>query len=72
MVLNGSEVSDLKKLLIIGIACHVTVLFVVWKTFHKNLLDVYYDSAFLLIVIYIYIYTYMSQSVFISSYSYIY
>ena len=33
----------------------VSVLFVVWKTFHKNSLDVYYSSAF--IDIYIYTYT---------------
>ena len=32
-------------------ACLVTVLFVVWKTFHKNLLGVYYISAFLFITI---------------------
>ena len=48
----------LKKLLIIGMACLVTALFVVWKTFHKNLLDVYYSSAFLFNVIFSYIYTY--------------
>ena len=39
-------------------ACLVTVLFVVWKIFNKNLLDVYYSSVFLLIVILVYIYTY--------------
>ena len=43
-----------KKLLIIGMACLVTVLFVAWKTFHKNLLGAYHISAFLFIVIYIY------------------
>ena len=48
-----------KKLLIIGMACLVTVLFVAWKTFHKNLLSAYHISAFLFIVIFIYIYIYM-------------
>ena len=33
-------------------ACLVTVLFVVWKIFHKNLLDIYYSNAFLFIVIF--------------------
>ena len=37
-------------------ACLVTVLFVVWKTFHKNLLGVYYISALLFIVIFTYIF----------------
>ena len=41
-----------------GMACLVTGLFVVWKTFHKNLLGVYYISAFLFIVIFTYIYIY--------------
>ena len=42
----------LRKLLIIGMACLVIVLFVVWKTFHKNLSGVYYISAFLFILIF--------------------
>ena len=37
-------------------ACLVTVLFVVWKIFHKNLLGVYYISALLFIVIFTYIF----------------
>ena len=37
-------------------ACLVTVLFLVWKTLHKNLLGVYYISAFLFIVIFTYIF----------------
>ena len=51
--LKSAEIwKPLKKLLIIGMACLVTVLFVVWKIFHKNFLDVYYSSAFLFIVIF--------------------
>ena len=34
----------------------VAVLFLVWKTFHENLLGVYYSSAFLFIAIFTYIY----------------
>ena len=49
----------LKKLLIIGIACLVTALFVVWKIFYKNLLDVYYSSGFLFNVTFSYIYIYI-------------
>ena len=37
-------------------ACLVTALFVVWKTFHKNLLGVYYIRAFLFIAIFTYLY----------------
>ena len=47
------------KKIIIGMACLVTVLFVVWKTFHKNLLGVYYIIAFLFIVIFTYIFIYI-------------
>ena len=32
----------------------LVTVFVVWKTFHKNLLDVYYSSVFLFVIIYIY------------------
>ena len=39
----------LKKLLIVGMVYLVTVLFVIWKAFHKNLLDVCYSSAFCLL-----------------------
>ena len=46
-----------------GTACLVTVLFVVWKTFHRNLLGVYYISAFLFIVKFTYIYIYIENKV---------
>ena len=36
----------------IGMACLVTVLFVIWKTFHRNLLGVCYISAFLFIAVF--------------------
>ena len=39
--------------------CLVTVLFVVWETFLKNLLDVYYNNAFLFFTMFIYIYIYI-------------
>ena len=51
------------KLLIIGMACLVNMLFVSWKTFHKNLLGVYYISALLFIVIFTYIFIRISPLV---------
>ena len=53
---SAENLETFKKLLIIGMACLVTALFVVWKTFHKNLLGVYYIRAFLFIAIFIYLY----------------
>ena len=58
-VKSAENLETFEKLLIVGMACLVTVLFVVWKTFHKNLLGVYYISAFLFIVIFTYIYIYI-------------
>ena len=46
-----------KNLLIAGMACLVTVLFVVWETFHKKFLDAYYSSAFCLLLYYIYLFS---------------
>ena len=62
----------LRKLLIIRVACLVTVLFLVWKTFHKSLLDVYCISAFLFIIIFIYVNLYIYIYIFVYIYIYIY
>ena len=37
---SAENLETFKKLLIIGLACLVTVLFVIWETFHKHLLGV--------------------------------
>ena len=62
----------LKKLLIVGMACLVTVLYVAWKTFHKNLLDVHYSSTFLFIVLFTSIYIHTCVYVYVCIYIYIY
>ena len=46
----------------IGVCSSCCLLFVVWKTFLKNLLVVYYISAFLFIVIFTNIYIYINIS----------
>ena len=43
-VKSAENLETFEKLLIVGMACLVTVLFVVWKTFHKNLSDASYSS----------------------------
>ena len=56
-VKSAQNLETFKKIINNLMPCLVTVLLVVWNTFHKNLLDIYYRSAFLFIVIFT-LYTY--------------